>query len=195
MFNVCTRKTMAFGGKDKYMILTLLTITGSFVHYLCIHTRLLFYGKIIFSHEAMTDLVFLLNKLVDKDGKILVDGLYNEVAPLNPTETALYETIDFDVNAYRKDIGCNKLMHNEKKEKILMHRWRFPSLSLHGIEGAFSAPGQKTVIPRKVIGKFSIRIVPNQEPKQIEKYVVDYIQNIWNTRGSPNKMKVRNFDS
>ncbi|CAH1099746.1 unnamed protein product [Psylliodes chrysocephalus] len=141
-------------------------------------------------HEAMTDLVFLLNKLVDKDGKILVDGLYNEVAPLNPTETALYETIDFDVNAYRKDIGCNKLMHNEKKEKILMHRWRFPSLSLHGIEGAFSAPGQKTVIPRKVIGKFSIRIVPNQEPKQIEKYVVDYIQNIWNTRGSPNKMKV-----
>lgn len=33
-------------------------------------------------HEAMTDLVFLMNSLVDQNGKILVDGLYNEVAPL-----------------------------------------------------------------------------------------------------------------
>jgi Cys-Gly metallodipeptidase DUG1 len=49
----------------------------------------------------------------------------------------------------------------EDKESTLMARWRFPSLSLHGIEGAFSAPGAKTVIPAKVIGKFSIRTVPN----------------------------------
>ena len=33
--------------------------------------------------------------------------------------------------------------------KTLMARWRNPSLSLHGIEGAFSEPGFKTVIPRK----------------------------------------------
>lgn len=38
-----------------------------------------------------------------------------------------------------------------------MGRMRYPSLSLHGIEGAFSAPGAKTVIPAKVSGKFSIR--------------------------------------
>lgn len=31
-----------------------------------------------------------------------------------------------------------------------MGRMRYPSLSLHGIEGAFSAPGAKTVIPAKV---------------------------------------------
>lgn len=52
-----------------------------------------------------------------------------------------------------------------------MHRWRFPSLSLHGIEGAFSEAGAKTVIPRKVIGKFSIRLVPDMDPKVVEKQV------------------------
>ncbi|CAG9857731.1 unnamed protein product [Phyllotreta striolata] len=140
--------------------------------------------------EAMTDLVYLMNQLVDQNGKILVEGLYNEVAPLNPAETALYENIDFDVDEYRSDIGCAKLLHDERKDEILMHRWRFPSLSLHGIEGAFSGAGAKTVIPRKVIGKFSIRIVPNQEPKRIERYVVDYVERIWKKRGSPNKMKV-----
>lgn len=52
-----------------------------------------------------------------------------------------------------------------------MHRWRYPSLSLHGIEGAFSASGAKTVIPRKVIGKFSIRLVPDMDPKKVEEQV------------------------
>lgn len=40
-----------------------------------------------------------------------------------------------------------------------MGRMRNPSLSLHGIQGAFSEPGCKTVIPSKVAGKFSLRCV------------------------------------
>ena len=39
-------------------------------------------------------------------------------------------------------------------------------------QGAFSEPGAKTVIPRKVTGKFSVRIVPNQTPEIVEKVVV-----------------------
>ena len=48
-----------------------------------------------------------------------------------------------------------------------VYRWRFPSLSIHGVEGAFSGQGCKTVIPRKVIGKFSVRIVPNHTIEQV----------------------------
>lgn len=138
----------------------------------------------------MTDLVYLLNTLVDKNGKILIPGLYKEVAPIMEGEDEIYKKIDFDVAEYRANVGCERLLHDEVKETILMHRWRYPSLSIHGIEGAFSEPGQKTVIPKKVIGKFSIRVVPNQEPKQIEKYVVNHLEKLWKERGSPNKMKV-----
>ncbi len=53
------------------------------------------------------------------------------------------------------DLGAPRLIHGADKAKTLMARWRFPSLSLHGIEGAFHEPGSKTVIPRKVIGKFN----------------------------------------
>ena len=56
-----------------------------------------------------------------------------------------------------------------------MHRWRYPSLSLHGIEGAFSGSGAKTVIPRKVNGKFSIRLVPNMDPDVVEKLVGNFV--------------------
>lgn len=138
----------------------------------------------------MADLIYLLNTLVDKNGKILIPGIYAEVAPEAPGERDIYQKIHFDVDEYKKNIGTSSLAHRGIKEELLMHRWRHPSLSIHGIEGAFSEPGQKTVIPRKVIGKFSIRIVPNQQPAQIEKYVVDYINSKWNERGSPNTMKV-----
>ncbi|KAJ8925107.1 hypothetical protein NQ315_001288 [Exocentrus adspersus] len=141
-------------------------------------------------HEAMTDLIHLLDTLVEKDGKIKIPGIYNEVAPLTDKEKGLYNGITFDVEAFRSDVGCTALLHQGKKEELLMHRWRHPSLSIHGIEGAFSEPGQKTVIPRKVTGKFSIRIVPDQTPKQIEKYVVEHVRKVYAEYGSPNKMKV-----
>ncbi|KAI4469445.1 beta-ala-his dipeptidase [Holotrichia oblita] len=140
--------------------------------------------------EGMADLIYLLNTLVDNTGKILIPGIYDEVAPEAKGERDIYKKIHFDVEEYKRNIGSSSLAHKGVKEELLMHRWRHPSLSIHGIEGAFSEPGQKTVIPRKVIGKFSIRIVPNQKPANIEKYVVEYIQRKWNERGSPNKMKV-----
>ncbi|XP_071957141.1 cytosolic non-specific dipeptidase-like [Antedon mediterranea] len=138
-------------------------------------------------HEAMADVIALLNTLVDVNGKILVPGVTDTVAELTPEEKAKYEAIDFDKEDYREDIGANKLMH-ESKEQILMHRWRYPSLSIHGIEGAFYEPGSKTVIPRKVIGKFSIRLVPDQDPAVIEKQVLDYLNKKHKERGSPNTM-------
>lgn len=143
-----------------------------------------------FRYEANADLIYLLNTLVDKEGKILIDGIYDEVAPLDATESELYKKIEFDVDSYRADVGTSKLRHNEDKIQLLMHRWRYPSLSIHGIEGAFSEPGQKTVIPRKVIGKFSIRIVPNQSPQKVTENVTTYLQKKWKERGSPNVMKV-----
>lgn len=79
------------------------------------------------------------------------------------------------------------------QEDVLMARWRYPCLSIHGIEGAFSDPGWKSVIPKKVTGKFSIRLVPNQTVKKVETQVIDYINKQWKLRGSANSMKVLIF--
>lgn len=49
----------------------------------------------------MTDLIYLMNELVDKDGKILITDIYKSVAPLTENETKLYASIDFDPEAYR----------------------------------------------------------------------------------------------
>ena len=72
-------------------------------------------------------------------------------------------------------ISSNKLLH-DSKQGVLMGRWRYPTCSIHGIEGAFSGVGAKTVIPAKVIGKFSLRLVPDQDPKDIEAAVTTHLK-------------------
>jgi cytosolic nonspecific dipeptidase len=133
-------------------------------------------------HEAMTDLIALMGTLVESStGKILVDGVMDDVRPVTADEEALYDVLDFDVQEFANEnkIITGKLLHNDKKS-LLMHRWRYPTLSLHGIEGAFSGVGAKTVIPAKAIGKFSLRLVPDQDPKRIERLVKDHVTKKFN---------------
>lgn len=137
--------------------------------------------------EPMVDLAYLLPKLVSLDGEILVDGVYDSVKPLTKEEEALYNNIEFDVEDFKKSIGYKKL-NNEDPKSLLMNLWRNPSLSIHGVEGAFYGPGAKTVIPAKVLGKVSIRLVPDQKPKEIAKLMEKYVIKEFEKLNSPNKL-------
>ncbi|CAI5759717.1 unnamed protein product [Candida verbasci] len=139
--------------------------------------------------EPMTDLINVMSKLVDSQGKIQIPGVYDMVAPLTKEEDGLYDDIAFSVEELNAASGSKTSLHNNKKD-ILKHRWRFPSLSLHGIEGAFSGSGAKTVIPARVVGKFSIRTVPNIESGKLDQLVFDFITKEFEKLQSPNKFKV-----
>jgi len=137
----------------------------------------------------MNDLIWVMGQLTDVKNNILIPGIMNDVKKLAPEEQKLYDDIEFDLEEYRSAIGCQKLVHEGDKSSVLQSRWRYPSLSLHGIEGAFYGTGAKTVIPRKVTGKFSIRLVPDQSPEKIGELVVAFLNSLWEKRGSPNKFK------
>jgi Cys-Gly metallodipeptidase DUG1 len=141
------------------------------------------------AQEPMTDLVRILGKLVDTNGKILIPGLNDLVAPLTDDEKSLYGGISYTMENLYESLGSTTGIHPDK-ENTLMARWRYPSLSVHGIEGAFSAPGAKTVIPAKVIGKFSIRTVPNMESDDVNKLVYKYINDEFAKLGSKNNLEV-----
>ncbi|BGP48278.1 hypothetical protein JCM10450v2_004150 [Rhodotorula kratochvilovae] len=123
------------------------------------------FGAVV--HEPMTDLFAIFSKLVTPQGKILVPGINEKVAPLTHEERKLYEVIDITVADLEGAIG-GKVTISDDKAEALMARMRYPSLSIHGVEGAFSTPGAKTVIPASVKGKFSIRLVPDLEPEEDE---------------------------
>ncbi len=140
------------------------------------------------AQEPMTDLVRVLASLVDTDGKIQIPGINEMVAPLSEEEKSLYGNISFTMDNLHESLGSTTSIH-ATKEPTLMARWRYPSLSIHGVEGAFSAPGAKTVIPAKVTGKFSIRTVPDMQSAQVDACVYAHIDAAFRKLGSKNTCK------
>jgi len=140
-------------------------------------------------YEPMTDLTHLMASLVQPNGTINIPGIMDQVAPLTKDEEKLYGNLSFSMQELYNALGSTTSIH-ESHIDTLMHRWRYPSLSLHGIEGAFSAPGSKTVIPAKVKGKFSIRTVPDMDPEQVTKLVQDYLSSVFASLNSKNEFNV-----
>ncbi len=140
--------------------------------------------------EPMTDLICLMSKLINLEGKVLVEGFYDHVKPLTDEEAKLYENIEFDVNEYKESLGVQSLLSDDPTT-TLMDIWRNPCLSLHGIEGAFSGSGAKTVVPAKVIGKVSMRLVPNQDPEEIAQLFTNYVKKEFQAMNSPNSLTIK----
>lgn len=146
-------------------------------------------------HEAMTVLVNLMAGLVDCNGRILIEGFMDEVPPMTEEERELMSQVEFDLETFKQDTGVDMMGDDARclhdtKEGILAHRWRYPTLSLHGIQGAFAGPGTKTVIPGKVIGKFSIRTVPNMTAEHVEAVVRKHVEAHFARLGSACQMKL-----
>lgn len=140
-------------------------------------------------HEPMTDLFAIMSKLVTPQGQILVPGIKELVAPLTSEEAQRFDNMEYALTDLHSATGKDVAI-NEDKAKTLMARMRYPSLSLHGVEGAFSAPGAKTVICANVIGKFSIRLVPDMKPEKVISLVQDYVQKEFAKLGSKNTIHI-----
>jgi Cys-Gly metallodipeptidase DUG1 len=118
----------------------------------------------------------------------------------------IYAGLDYSIQDVEEAAG-GKIALSPDKVEVLMGRMRNPSLSLHGIEGAFSGVGAKTVIPAKVSGKFSIRfvpllvvlagflpqydsLVPPQTPETVNPLVVKYIEEQFKSLNTKSKLEV-----
>lgn len=142
--------------------------------------------------EPMTDVMQILASVSKgAHGEIDIDGCRREdCAELLPKEKALYQGISFDKEAFRKEAGDVPSLVGESATEVLMNRWRYPSLSIHGIEGGYSGTGFKTVISGAVTGKFSIRLVPGQDPKKVEEAVRKKVTEAFEKLNSPNALTI-----
>ncbi|OXB66157.1 hypothetical protein ASZ78_004016 [Callipepla squamata] len=70
------------------------------------------FGGII--HEPLTDLIALLDSLVDPTGQIQIPRIYDAVAPLTDEEKKLYESIEYDIEDHKNNSGVKKLLYNTK---------------------------------------------------------------------------------
>ncbi|WP_067621398.1 dipeptidase [Alicyclobacillus acidiphilus] len=125
--------------------------------------------------NAVHALVELLSTFHDPDGRVTVDGFYDDVLEPSAEERAGYATLGHDDEAYRKSLGLTAL-HGEPGYSTLERVWVRPTLEINGISGGFQGEGTKTVIPSVATAKITCRLVPNQKSDHVLERIAEHVK-------------------
>ncbi len=108
----------------------------------------------------------ILTALIDDHGRIQIPGFYDPVVPLTDRERQQFRELPFDDARFMKQIGVDAL-NGEEGYTTLERRWARPTYDVNGLWSGYQGEGSKTVLPARAGAKFSFRLVPNQNPKQV----------------------------
>lgn len=115
--------------------------------------------------------------LHDDKRRITVKGFYDDVQKVSSKERKAMNEAPYNEKTYMRSLGVKDLM-GEKGYTTIERTGIRPTLDLNGIWGGYTGEGAKTVLPSKAFAKISMRLVPNQDPKKIEKLFQKHFQSL-----------------
>ncbi|MGH7699821.1 MAG: M20/M25/M40 family metallo-hydrolase [Gemmatimonadales bacterium] len=118
------------------------------------------------AHEA---LVRVLHRLKGEDGRIHVPGLYAAVKRPGRRELAAWRRLPFSEREFLTKRVGGKALVGLKRFSVLERLWALPTFEIHGITGGFTGEGAKTVIPAAATAKVSLRLVPDQRVRRVQR--------------------------
>ena len=122
-------------------------------------------------------LIQIIGSMHDHEGRITVDGFYDDVRSLTDGERSHIARIPFDEARYLKEVGANGLF-GEPGFTTYERGWVRPTLEVNGFYGGFQGEGLKTVLPSKAHAKISCRLVADQDPFKIVDLVEAHINRV-----------------
>jgi acetylornithine deacetylase/succinyl-diaminopimelate desuccinylase-like protein len=115
----------------------------------------------------------LLGSMEDADGRVLIDGYYDDVIPLGDTEKkALAEMPPNDADLER-ELGIAKPDGGGKKLVELIMQ---PSLNIRGIRSAYVGEQAQNVVPDRAEASLDARLVRGEDPQQKFDQIALYIR-------------------
>jgi acetylornithine deacetylase/succinyl-diaminopimelate desuccinylase-like protein len=129
-------------------------------------------GSIANALHAMAELVASLHS---RDGRVAVEGFYDEVAVLPDAERRAIAELPFDEARFLAEVGAPALF-GEVGYGTLERQWIRPTLEVNGLWGGYQGPGSQTVTPNEAHAKISCRLVPDQHPDTIRALVVRHLE-------------------
>jgi acetylornithine deacetylase/succinyl-diaminopimelate desuccinylase-like protein len=108
----------------------------------------------------------MIASLHDQNRKVNISGFYDQVVEISEQELQKMNENGIDEKSFKDSIGINAVM-GEKGYTTLDRRSIRPTLDVNGIWGGYTGEGAKTVIPNKAHAKISMRLVPDQNWKDI----------------------------
>ncbi len=130
---------------------------------------------------AVANPINILTKMIaslhDENNHITVPGFYDTVADLSAAERAEMAKAPFDIESYKKSIDIGDV-YGEKGYSTNERNSIRPTLDVNGIWGGYMGEGAKTVIASKAFAKISMRLVPNQDWRNITELFKNHFESI-----------------
>ena len=127
----------------------------------------------------------MIASMQDENNHITIPGFYDKVEELSSEYREELNKAPFDLEEYKKLLAIEEI-HGEKGYTTIERTGIRPTLDVNGIWGGYTGEGAKTVLPSKAYAKISMRLVPNQEHKEIAKLFEDHFKSI-----APASVKVK----
>ncbi len=124
--------------------------------------------------NALHDMAELLATLHRPDGKIAVEGFYDDVAPLDDDERHRLAAIPFDEAAFLAAIGGSA--HGEPGYSTLERLWYRPTIEINGLWGGYTGEGSKGVTPHEAFAKLIMRLAPGQTGEQANRVMEAHLR-------------------
>jgi acetylornithine deacetylase/succinyl-diaminopimelate desuccinylase-like protein len=119
----------------------------------------------------------MISSLIDDTGRITIPGFYNKVLDLSAEERVAMNNAPFNVEDYKSELEIDDVKGEDGYTTLERIGVR-PALDVNGIWGGYIGEGAKTVLPGKASAKISMRLVPNQDNKEITKLFTDHFMSL-----------------
>ncbi len=119
----------------------------------------------------------MIASLTDENNHITIPGFYDKVEELSKEERAKMAEAPFDLDKYKKALDLDDV-YGEKGYSTNERNSIRPTLDVNGIWGGYTGEGAKTVIGAKAHAKISMRLVPNQDWKEITELFKKHFESI-----------------
>jgi acetylornithine deacetylase/succinyl-diaminopimelate desuccinylase-like protein len=158
------RPTLVFGGRG---IFTLdLTVFGP---KFALHSG--HYGNWV-PNPAM-DLMQLVSSMKDANGRVLVEGFYDDVAPFTAEEKRILASVPDDPKELMQFFG---IARTDKVGASLQEALQYPSLNVRGLRSAYTGADARTVIPESATASLDIRLVKETDPDRMMRRLRDHVR-------------------
>ena len=108
---------------------------------------------------------------------IAIPGFYDAVRDWGDEARAAIRRLPFDEGAFQQQTGVPAL-GGEKGYSTLERIWTRPTCEVNGLLSGYTGEGAKTVLPSKAMAKVSCRLVPDQQPEEIERLMIAHVKRV-----------------
>jgi len=124
-----------------------------------------------------TALARIIASFHDENGHIAIPGFYDGVRDWGDAAREAIRRLPFNEAVFQRQTGAPAL-GGEKGYSTLERIWTRPTCEVNGLLSGYTGEGAKTVLPSKAMAKVSCRLVPDQQPEEIERLIRAHVMRV-----------------